>query len=197
VYTTSTRVDSKEVQNETHIPTVQNTPRPHPWVLGSHENPWWPRSDQRTPRQGSQALGCLSDKRRPAQQIWQALLHRLHKRQEFDAAFQGRVLAKTAHFVLHAAVPDDQVPPALGCVIPKRWAKRAVTRNMIRRQIFIVADISTPRSWHTSHCVVRLRARFDPAIWVSAQSSALRQAVREQLQELFARAEKSATRAPA
>jgi ribonuclease P protein component len=104
------------------------------------------------------------------------------------------VLAKTAHFVLHAAVPQGQMPPALGCIIPKRWAKRAVTRNMIRRQIFTVAEISTPRSWHTSHCVVRLRARFDPAIWVSAQSEGLRCAVREQLQELFARAEKAATR---
>ena len=63
-------------------------------------------------------------------------------------------LAKTPHFVLHAAVSAracagdapaaPEVPalrgtgPWLGALVPKRWARHAVTRNLIRRQVYAV-----------------------------------------------------------
>ena len=46
--------------DETHLPTLQDPPRPYPWLFGSHENPWRPRCDQRTPRQRPQASGGLN-----------------------------------------------------------------------------------------------------------------------------------------
>jgi hypothetical protein len=49
-----------EYEYETHLPTLQNPPRPHPWFLGSHEDPRWSRRDQRPSRQGPQTLGSLS-----------------------------------------------------------------------------------------------------------------------------------------
>ena len=77
--------------------------------------------------------------------------------------------------------------PWIGALIPKRWAKRAVTRNTIKRQIYTVSQSFEPQLPAAAH-VVRLRAGFDRAQFISATSDALKQAVRAELQELFARA---------
>jgi ribonuclease P protein component len=72
-------------------------------------------------------------------------------------------------------------------MVPKRWARRAVTRNAIKRQIYTVSAAvaeSLPRAAH----VVRLRAAFDRKQFVSASSDALKAAVRTELQQLLARA---------
>jgi ribonuclease P protein component len=80
------------------------------------------------------------------------------------------------------------VPEAwIGALIPKRWAKRAVTRNAIKRQIYTVSQHFEAQLPAAAH-VVRLRAGFDRAQFVSASSDALKRAVRGELQELFARA---------
>ncbi len=72
-------------------------------------------------------------------------------------------------------------------MVPKRWAKRAVTRNTIKRQIYSVSQAFEPRLPAAAH-VVRLRAGFDGAQFTSATSPALKRAVRGELHELFARA---------
>lgn len=72
-------------------------------------------------------------------------------------------------------------------MVPKRWAKRAVTRNTIKRQIYAVSQAFEPRLAVAAH-VVRLRAGFDRQRFRSATSEALKQAVRGELQELFDRA---------
>jgi ribonuclease P protein component len=94
-----------------------------------------------------------------------------------------------------AAGPGTEVPkvlfavrePWIGALIPKRWAKRAVTRNAIKRQIYTVSQHFEPQLPAAAH-VVRLRAGFDRTQFVSATSDALKRAVRGELQELFARA---------
>ncbi len=76
--------------------------------------------------------------------------------------------------------------PWLGPLVPKRWAKRSVTRHLLRRQIYAVgADYAAQLPQHMAF-VVRLRAEFDRKHFVSASSEALRQAVRTELQQLFA-----------
>ncbi len=72
-------------------------------------------------------------------------------------------------------------------MVPKRWAKRAVTRNTIKRQIFVVSQEFEPLLQQAAH-VVRLRSGFDKARYVSATSDALKSAVREELRQLFAKA---------
>ncbi len=68
--------------------------------------------------------------------------------------------------------------------MPKRWAKRAVTRNTIKRQIYTVsADFlhrSPPAAW-----VIRLRRDFSRKEFVSASSEALKQAVRSEVTALM------------
>jgi ribonuclease P protein component len=80
-------------------------------------------------------------------------------------------------------------PPAvwLGAMVPKRWARRAVTRNTIKRQIYTVSaqfEVQLPCAAH----VVRLRSGFDRQQFISATSTLLKQAVRLELVQLFERA---------
>lgn len=73
----------------------------------------------------------------------------------------------------------------VGAVVPKRHARRAVTRSLVKREIYAAAarhrEALAPGLW-----IVRLRAPFDRALFPSAASTALRRAVRSQLDELLA-----------
>ena len=134
-------------------------------------------------------------------------MQRLQTRAQFQAVLAGSTVSRTAHFALHrtgldaqAPVPADARPPVeapkalfpvqqpwVGALIPKRWAKRAVTRNAIKRQIYAVSQDFEAKLSPAAH-VVRLRSAFDRAKFPSASSDALKQAVRSELQQLFARA---------
>ncbi len=72
-------------------------------------------------------------------------------------------------------------------MVPKRWARRAVTRNAIKRQIYSLAAELPVLAEPMAH-VVRLRSGFDRSQFPSASSDALKAAVRRELQQLFARA---------
>jgi len=88
---------------------------------------------------------------------------------------------------------EDSSPEALcqrlwiGAVVPKRHARRAVTRSLVRREIYAAAARHraslVPGLW-----IVRLRAPFDRARFPSAASAALRRAVRADLDQLLAAA---------
>lgn len=74
----------------------------------------------------------------------------------------------------------------MGAMVPKRWAKRAVTRNAIKRQIYTVStDLKS--IFPVAAYVVRLRAGFDRKEFLSATSEVLKEAVRLELQQLFAK----------
>lgn len=72
-------------------------------------------------------------------------------------------------------------------MVPKRWARRAVTRNAIKRQIYTVSLSFAARLPLAAH-VVRLRAGFDRKQFISASSEPLKLAVRLELEQLFERA---------
>jgi ribonuclease P protein component len=143
-------------------------------------------------------------------------VQRLQTRAQFQAVLAGKTVARTRHFALHCAPlarPDapqvagvstratspnpaaDQDPQSLfasdihwlGALTPKRSAKRAVTRNAIKRQIYTVSpDLIRPSP--PAAYVVRLSAAFDKTLFPSASSAALKTAVREELQQLFTKA---------
>jgi ribonuclease P protein component len=137
-------------------------------------------------------------------------VQRLKTRAQFQAVMAGSTVARTAHFALHRVPLDAPVSstgsesartqalfvvhddpsrnsPYVGVVLPKRWAKRAVTRNAIKRQVYAVSDALNPPLPAAAH-VVRLRAGFDRAQFLSATSPELKVAVRSELNKLFARA---------
>ncbi len=75
----------------------------------------------------------------------------------------------------------------MGAVVPKRWAKRAVTRNGIKRQIYAVSAAFETRLPAAAH-VVRLRMDFARKDFPSAWSDTLKQSVRGELLQLFEKA---------
>ncbi len=104
-------------------------------------------------------------------------------------------MARSPHFVLYskaleadAAGNESEPFPEravwLGAMVPKRWAKRAVTRNTIKRQIYAVSS-SYEASMPQRAQVVRLRAEFDRTQFPSATSQALVSAVKAELHLLF------------
>ena len=129
----------------------------------------------------------------------------------------GGTLARTPHFALHCVAltaaeqprsglsgPDTaavqrkmqsrHAPPLfektgvwMGAMVPKRWAKRAVTRNAIKRQIYSASALAEIDLSDAAH-VVRLRAGFDIKTFPSATSDALKKAVCLELTQLFANA---------
>jgi ribonuclease P protein component len=144
-------------------------------------------------------------------------VQRLKTRAQFEAVLAGgSTVSRTEHFALHrsgfgadpaqdgsrdssnegpgsgrtqALLFADRTQPWIGAVIPKRWARRAVTRNAIRRQIYTVSqdfESALPAAAH----VVRLRSGFDKAKFTSATSVALKTAVRQELVRLFGGARK-------
>ncbi|MRD46889.1 ribonuclease P protein component [Caenimonas koreensis] len=137
-------------------------------------------------------------------------MQRLKSRAQFQAVLAGTTVSRTAHFALHRAqldavelnAPSTITGPEsngrqalflvrdeawLGAMIPKRWAKRAVTRNTIKRQIYAVSSLAEPSLQVAAH-VVRLRAGFDRKQFPSASSEALKRVVRGELEQLFAKA---------
>ena len=89
-----------------------------------------------------------------------------------------------------SALVDDSLSSGpgtlwLGAVVPKRHARRSVTRSLLKRQIRVcVADRSD--ALEGGLWVVRLRAPFDRQRFPSAASCALKAAARRELQLLLA-----------
>lgn len=147
-------------------------------------------------------------------------------------------LAKSAHFALHfladrqlssALSVDDGQPvdksvdksvdkprnkmltgPRIGLVVPKRWARRSVTRNLLKRQMRqVLAERhhrpllrSSPvqmveQGLASGMWVLRLRHAFDAARFPSAASDALRMAARQELINLVDQAVQRSARNPA
>ncbi len=125
-------------------------------------------------------------------------MQRIKTRAQFQAVLAGDTVSRMPHFVLHRlATPVDEALFVsanlyLGALLPKRWAKRAVTRNLLRRQIYSVASLHAQALARTPY-VVRLRRNFDPVAFVSASSATLRQAVRAELVQLFGRVQPAET----
>lgn len=141
----------------------------------------------------------------------------------FEAAMAVRPCARTAHFFVHhrvhapAASPELSTAPPLqggeavddlgrpvdvspeshvvhlGLVVPKRHAKRSVTRSLVKREIRAGmrqrVSLLPAGDW-----VVRLRAPIDRKLYTSARSDALAEVLRDELVQLLADALRRASR---
>jgi ribonuclease P protein component len=142
---------------------------------------------------------------------------RLVNKADFERLLAARSQGRSAHFALHhvnatPAEPGhvakaattwnlstdtapqgsdavDKLPDRIwyGCVVPKRHARRAVTRNLIKRQMR-GAFQRHGATLAAGLWLLRLRAPFAPAHFVSARSAALAGAARGELDGLLAQA---------
>ena len=140
-------------------------------------------------------------------------MQRLKNRPQFQAVLAGSVVARTEHFVLHrnrlnfldesASRGTDEIKQDkrtdqgalvrplfpvqdvwIGAMVPKRWAKRAVTRNAIKRQIYILsADLLY--QYPQAAFLVRMRKEFSRKKFVSATSVQLMDEVRAEVMVLM------------
>ena len=122
-------------------------------------------------------------------------MQRLKTRPQFQAVLAGGLIAKTHHFALHrlgfdtgVITPVKPLFPTtgiwIGAMAPKRWAKRAVTRNAIKRQIYTVCASLKPPLPQAAF-LVRLRREFSRQEFVSASSAMLKASVRTELLALM------------
>jgi ribonuclease P protein component len=141
------------------------------------------------------------------------MIGRLLQKSDFERVLAVPPCSRSSHFAVHylqgrpgtprhpavdTLSTDDAPKPSLsvdnlpagqwlGQVIPKRHAPRSVTRNMLRRQVRAAMERHAPRL-RPGLWLVRLRQPFPRAGFVSADSSALRQAAAAELDRLFQRA---------
>jgi ribonuclease P protein component len=87
---------------------------------------------------------------------------------------------------------DDSAAPApeglwFACVVPKRHARRAVTRTLLKRQVRSAFERLGSRL-PAGLWLVRLRAPFAKPAFISARSTVLAVASRQELESLLTRA---------
>ena len=135
----------------------------------------------------SRPSGFMASLRAPGVQ---ASEFRLHRR---EAAVDDRL-----------PQPPSEDPPARSCVVgfvvPKRFCRHAVRRNLVRRVMreALRAHVREAQVWPADPPVLVFRLmRALPADFVSASSPKLRQYVRECAQELLRRDAAKAARAAA
>jgi ribonuclease P protein component len=128
---------------------------------------------------------------------------RLKTREQFQAVLASAPLSRTEHFVMHCMdtqASGTQAVPAsafaagglwFGAMVPKRWARRAVTRNLIKRQIYNQAARHAP-ALPVAAYLIRLRSSFDRLQFKSAASEPLRAAVGAEIEQLFRKAARAA-----
>lgn len=126
-------------------------------------------------------------------------VRRLKQRAGFERALGAgpqAIVARSPHFMLHfvpaAELSTGQAPgypPAVDCqagaVLPKRWARRAVTRNLLKRQVYACFERHAG-DLPAGIWVVRLRAAFDREQFRSSASEVLKRAARQELDALLA-----------
>jgi ribonuclease P protein component len=154
------------------------------------------------------------------------MLGRLVHKADFERLLATRSRVRSAHFALHhvasrpaaphkpgsravdpelSTVPKDNLGASvddlpdtvwMGCMVPKRHARRAVTRNLIKRQMRAAIERRDGALPH-GLWLVRLHAGFASAQFPSAASPALALAVRGELDALLARVAGAAAAAAA
>ncbi len=145
------------------------------------------------------------------------MIGRLVHKADFERLLATRSRSRSAHFALHhvacgdlpaaspaptAALhelstepanlrvePVDDLHPSLwfGTLVPKRHARRAVTRSLLKRQMRVAFGRHAP-GLPAGHWLVRLRVGFPVSEFISARSAALAEAARTELDGLLSRA---------
>ncbi|NBX15420.1 MAG: ribonuclease P protein component [Betaproteobacteria bacterium] len=131
-------------------------------------------------------------------------LKRIKAWAQFQQLMAYPPVARTQHFVVHRARDDVTTPNPQQCLtpadqgvmvaqglcmatlIPKRWAKRAVTRNAVRRQIMTAFSNEQNNLMPVPH-LVRLQSSFDIKTYNSASSETLKNAVAQEMAQLIKR----------
>jgi len=106
----------------------------------------------------------------------------------------GEKTSRTDYFSLHSCdiglvariktLSEDSTNILFGALVPKRCAKRAVTRNSIKRQIRSIVSVQTKLSSNKAY-VIRLHKVIKQTHSISANSDYIKEIIRNDLIVLF------------
>jgi ribonuclease P protein component len=143
-------------------------------------------------------------------------VERLKQSADFQRLLNTPIKHRSAHFAIHHVLaqpsrpakpgretdsPDlstdraetcpalvDDLPTVLwlGCLVPKRHARRSVTRSLLKRQMRHAAERASAQL-PGGLALLRMRQPFPAAQYPSASSPALRLAARQELEQLMRR----------
>jgi ribonuclease P protein component len=159
--------------HETHLSTFRGTTQTYSRVSCANAHSWRPRGYSCTPCQRPSSFERLIS-RFVSQQ-------RLHHSREFADVLGSRLFVRGINFALHHK-GSELARARLGLVLPKRLARLAVTRNLIRRQareVFRCHAESLP----PIDLVLRLTKILKP----SEDVESLKRACRTEIETLLAR----------
>jgi ribonuclease P protein component len=116
---------------------------------------------------------------------------RLLKTDEFSSVFRLRPWRRTAHFVVYGRPTGNDA--RLGLVIGKKYAPRAVTRNLVRRLAREAFRLRRAEfgGWDV---LLRLHTRFDKKAMPGASSPPLKALCRSEIEELLNKAAREIAR---
>ncbi len=106
---------------------------------------------------------------------------RIVKTDEFSSVFRLRPVYRTEHFVLYAR-PNSLGHARLGIVVAKRFAPRAVTRNLVKR---LARELFRKSGLIAADCIVRLSRPIAPKRQSGAAPVALRRMLGTELNRLL------------
>ncbi|WP_408583476.1 ribonuclease P protein component [Paraburkholderia tropica] len=116
---------------------------------------------------------------------------RLLKTDEFSSVFRLRPWRRAAHFVVYGRATGDEA--RLGLVIGKKYAPRAVTRNLVRR---IAREAFRVRraQFEGFDLLLRLHTKFDRKAMPCASSPPLKTLCRTEIEMLLDKAAREVAR---
>lgn len=117
---------------------------------------------------------------------------RLLKTDEFSSVFRLRPWRRSAHFVVYGRPTGGAA--RLGLVIGKKFAPRAVTRNLVRR-IAREAFRVKRAQFDGFDVLLRLHTKFDRKAMPGASSPSLKALCRDEIEMLLGKAAREAARA--
>lgn len=120
-------------RHETHVPTVQDPPRPQSRVSRPHEQRRRAQGARRPPGEGSRPAHSGLTPRAP-HRAPRGRAYRLRGARAFEAIFKGGARFDGRYLQLVAA-PAAQRPGRIGFIIPRRAIALAVDRNALRRRL--------------------------------------------------------------
>ena len=113
---------------------------------------------------------------------------------DFQTVMSGNKTSRTDYFSLHSCdrvlvaqlktSSDGSTNILFGALVPKRCAKRAVTRNSIKRQIRSIVSEQTKLSSNKAY-VIRLHKVIKQTHSISANSDYIKEIIRNDLIVLF------------
>lgn len=121
----------------------------------------------------------------------QSMIAHIVDKEVFQEVLREGIRSRSEHFTLHrlkaqiaSNLDTNAVNLQIGVVVPKRFAKKAVRRNAIKRQVYALVQTLALKYLNEVH-VIRLNKEYDKSKYLSPTSTNFKIDVQKELQSLY------------